>query len=61
MGFRDLKAFNTMCKSNSLVARILKARYFPNSSFLDCNLGHNTSCPWWRIGDGASDRVMNDP
>jgi len=51
-------------------------RYFPNSSFLDYNLRHNTSCPWcsiwftrhilangcrWRIGDGASVRVMKDP
>ena len=86
MGFWDLKAFNTtmlakqgwklLRNPESLMARVLKARYFPNSSFLHFKLGHNPSYSWrsiwsshhillhgcrWRVGDGSNIRVMNDP
>jgi len=65
-----------MCKPESLVARVLKARYFPHSSFLDSKLGHNPSyflrSLWtsrnillngcrWCIGDGKKVRVMQHP
>jgi hypothetical protein len=75
MGFRDLRIFNLamiakqgwniMAKPYSLVAKIYKARYFPNSSLFDSKLGHNPSYVWrgiwkarqilmhgcrWRIG-----------
>jgi hypothetical protein len=53
MGFRDLRNFNLamiakqgwniMTKPHSLVAKIYKARYFPNSSLFDSKLGHNPS------------------
>ncbi|MCI06094.1 putative ribonuclease H protein, partial [Trifolium medium] len=62
------QGWNIMIKPESLVARMLKARYFPNTSFLDSHLGHNPSYSWrsiwssrhilatgcrWRIGDGT--------
>jgi hypothetical protein len=58
------------------VARVLKARYFPNSSFINANLGNNPSYSWkslwksrevlikgcrWTLGDGRRVRVMKDP
>jgi hypothetical protein len=86
MGFRDLHAFNLamiakqgwnmMTKPNSLVARLYKARYFPNSSLFDSKIGNNPSYAWrgiwkarhilmhgcrWSIGRGTSIRVTNDP
>ncbi|XP_045802382.1 uncharacterized protein LOC123895962 [Trifolium pratense] len=86
MGFRDLHAFNLamiakqawniMTKPHSLVARLYKARYFPNSSLLDSHIGHNPSYAWcgirksrhilmngcrWIIGSGTNINVMKDP
>ena len=86
MGFRDMSAFNKaliakqgwriLTSPASLMARVLKAKYFPNSSFLDVNIGHNVSYVWrsivwgrellkeglrWRIGDGESVQVFKDP
>jgi hypothetical protein len=85
MGFRDFQAFNMAMVAKrgwrliqnpgSLVARILKARYFPKSSFINSNLGNNPSYAWkslwksrevlrkgcrWVVGDGRSVRVMED-
>jgi hypothetical protein len=86
LGFRDLHTFNLamiakqgwniMTKPQSLVARIYKARYFPNTSFFESNIGHNPSYAWrsiwkarqvlmygcrWRIGNGASINIMSQP
>ncbi|KAK2388665.1 Ribonuclease H superfamily protein [Trifolium repens] len=86
MGFRDLHSFNLamiakqgwniMTKPNTLVAKIYKARYFPNSSLFEAQLGHNPSYAWrgiwkarhilingcrWIIGNGANIKVMSDP
>jgi ribonuclease HI len=86
MGFRDLQAFNLamiakqgwniLTKPHTLVAKLYKARYFPNSSLFDSTIGHNPSYAWrgiwkarqilmqgcrWRIGSGDNIRVMNDP
>jgi hypothetical protein len=83
MGFKDLHSFNLamiakqgwniMTKPHSLVAKIYKARYFPNSSFFDSKLGHNPSYAWrgiwkaryilmngcrWTIGTGSSISVI---
>jgi len=51
MSFKDLSAFNLamlgkqgwkfITKPESLVARIFKARYFPNGTFLMAQIGHN--------------------
>jgi hypothetical protein len=86
MGFRDLHTFNLamiakqgwniMTKPHTLVAKLYKARYFPNSSLFNSKLGHSPSYAWrgiwkarqilmhgcrWSIGDGASIKVMGEP
>jgi hypothetical protein len=86
LGFRDFHNFNMamvakqgwnfMHNPTSLVARIYKARYFPNNSFLASNIGNNPSFAWrsiwrsrqvlllgcrWQIGDGSQIQVMNEP
>ncbi|KAK2394877.1 hypothetical protein QL285_056661 [Trifolium repens] len=53
MGFRDLHAFNMemiakqgwniMTKPHTLVAKLYKARYFPNSTLFDSKIGNNPS------------------
>jgi hypothetical protein len=86
MGFRDLHSFNLamiakqgwniMTKPQTLVARLFKARYFPNSSLFDSKIGHNPSYAWrgiwkarqilmngcrWSIGDGTRIKIMTEP
>ncbi|GAU24016.1 hypothetical protein TSUD_328180 [Trifolium subterraneum] len=86
LGFRDLHSFNLemiakqgwniMTKPDTLVAKLYKARYFPNSSFFDSQIGHNPSYAWrgiwkarkilmngcrWSIGNGANIKVMSEP
>jgi hypothetical protein len=85
LGFRDFHAFNKamlakqgwriLQNPDSLVASVLKAKYFPRTSFFEANLGHNPSVAWrslwgvrevlvrgsrWRIEDGSKARVMED-
>lgn len=85
MGFRDIHCFNLallakqgwrlLREPQSLLATILRAKYHPNSNFLDARLGHNPSFTWrsimsgkeilkegltWTIGNGASSRVWED-
>ncbi|XP_074318329.1 uncharacterized protein LOC141655135 [Silene latifolia] len=85
MGFRDFKLFNLallskqawrlMTETESLWARVMKARYYPNGEFLSSNIGNHPSYTWrgiWeakgvlglglrrRIGDGLSTRVWGD-
>lgn len=65
-----------MSHPDTLLARILKARYFPSGTFLTAALGHNPSYSWrslhstqdllklgsrWRIGDGASIGAWGEP
>ncbi|VVA21183.1 Hypothetical predicted protein, partial [Prunus dulcis] len=79
LGFRNLYAFNMALLAkqlwrliqtpDSLVARILKARYFKNCSILEAQIGHSPSYIWqslckarvliekgsrWRIGNDHS-------
>ncbi|CAJ2678913.1 unnamed protein product [Trifolium pratense] len=86
MGFRDLHAFNMamvakqgwniMTSPNTLVKKVYKARYFPNSSLFDCHLGNNSSYVWrsiwksrqilmnecrWSIEMGTNIKVMKEP
>ena len=77
LGFRNLQAFNQamlakqawriLSNPSSLVARVLKARYFPTSDLLNAKLGSSPSYSWrsihssleiircgirWRVGNG---------
>jgi hypothetical protein len=85
MGFRDLICFNKalLAKQSwrlvqnpeSLAAKIIKAKYFHQKSFLEANLGTRPSYAWrsilvgrelfkegcfWRIGDGKSVSIWGD-
>ncbi|XP_058751957.1 uncharacterized mitochondrial protein AtMg00310-like [Vicia villosa] len=86
LGFRGLKAFNLamvakrgwllLSKPQSLVSRIFKSRYFPNSTFFEANLSNNPSFVWrsvwqarsllslgcrWSIRDGRNVPLMGSP
>jgi hypothetical protein len=86
LNFRDLEGFNLamlgkqgwklITNSSSLLTRVLKAKYFPRSGFLEANIGHNPSYTWrsiqstipllslgyrWKIGDGSNINVWTDP
>jgi len=85
LGFRDLLMFNKALLAkqcwrlvqypHSLSYRILKAKYFPNSSFLAYELGKRPSFIWrsfmaandlfsygiiWRVGNGNFINVWGD-
>ena len=85
MGFRDLKAFNLALLAkqwwrmqqnpNSLVHRVLKAKYFPNGVACEAELGRRPSYAWrsmwtakkvvdrgsrWCIGNGEGVRIWKD-
>ncbi|GAU36566.1 hypothetical protein TSUD_277720 [Trifolium subterraneum] len=86
LGFRNFEAFNKAMAAkkvwhivqnpNSLVAKLIKARYFPHSSLFEAPLGYNPGFAWhsmwqarqilslgcrWRIESGDNIRVMHDP
>ncbi|GAU39610.1 hypothetical protein TSUD_276500 [Trifolium subterraneum] len=86
LGFRNFEAFNKAMVAkqvwnivqnpNSLVAKLIKAKYFPHSSLFEAPLGYNPSFAWrsmwharqilslgcrWRIGIGDNIRVMHGP
>ncbi|CAL1389097.1 unnamed protein product [Linum trigynum] len=85
LGLRDLRGFNTAMlakqvwrlyqRPDTLIARIMKAKYYKNSTVLDAKVGYNPSFIWrslmssqgllldgtrWRIGDGQNVRVWGD-
>jgi hypothetical protein len=86
LGFRDLEFFNLAMLAKqgwrlirnpeSLVARIMKAKYYLNSNFLEAKIGRNPSYAWrsiwnskkllkegliWRVGDGTQIKIWEDP
>uniref|UniRef100_A0A803P4U9 Reverse transcriptase domain-containing protein n=1 Tax=Cannabis sativa TaxID=3483 RepID=A0A803P4U9_CANSA len=86
MGFRALEDFNQallakqgwkiMTNPDCLLARVLKALYFPNNNFIEAKLGHFSSNIWrgilwgrelllkgyrWIIGNGQTVRINEDP
>jgi hypothetical protein len=86
LGFRDLHLFNMAMLArqgwrllqapNSLCGRVLKAKYFSNTSLLDATPTPGISYVWrsilkgiqvlkedliWRIRDGSSVRIWDDP
>lgn len=85
LGFRDLKIFNLSLLAKqfwriheapcSLLARVLKARYFPTTTIWEARCGPNPSYTWrsicsarsvleqgvrWRVGDGKSISLWDD-
>lgn len=86
LGFRDYRLFNQALLARqawrliqspeSLCARVLKAKYYPNGSLVDTCFASSASPGWrgieyglkllkkgiiWRIGNGRSIRVWRDP
>ncbi|XP_060965585.1 uncharacterized protein LOC133034507 [Cannabis sativa] len=86
LGFRNLRNVNLsmlgkhgwrlLTNSSSLVVRVFQARYYPQGTFLDAELGSNPSYAWrsvfeaqeivklgarWRVGSGISILVLNQP
>lgn len=86
LGFRDLRHFNQallakiswriLKNPNSLLAKVLRGRYFQDGSFLQASLGSNPSLTWrsilwgrelfkkgirWKIGNGHHVRIDQDP
>ncbi|KAI5000259.1 hypothetical protein ZWY2020_004848 [Hordeum vulgare] len=86
LGFRDMHAYNQallakqawrlLTTPDSLCARLLKAKYFPNGNLVDTVFPSNSSRVWkgiehglalvkkgmiWRVGNGAQIRVWRDP
>ena len=85
MGFKDLKAFNLALlakqgwrliqNTESLAHRVLKAKYFPYSNFLEAQIGKKPSYTWrslmdakevlrkglkWNIGNGQKTKIWAD-
>ncbi|CAL1404049.1 unnamed protein product [Linum trigynum] len=85
LGFRNLFGFNTALlarqvwsihqRPQSLVARILQAKYYKKTTILEAAVGHHPSYIWrslmsaqellnegirWRIGNGASVQIWGD-
>ncbi|KAL4384987.1 hypothetical protein GQ457_15G025630 [Hibiscus cannabinus] len=85
MGFRDMSKFNVallakqgwriLTDPSSLLARVMKARYFPTTDFMNASLGASPSYTWrsiycsrgllehglgWRVGTGSAISVWND-
>uniref|UniRef100_A0A2N9IPV8 Reverse transcriptase domain-containing protein n=1 Tax=Fagus sylvatica TaxID=28930 RepID=A0A2N9IPV8_FAGSY len=85
MGFRDLSMFNLallakqgwrlLQNPDTLLHRVLKAKYFPDCSFLDAQIPSHSSFTWrslaqarhiirlgtrWRIGNGSQVNIWKD-
>ncbi|XP_019181988.1 PREDICTED: uncharacterized protein LOC109177141 [Ipomoea nil] len=86
LGFKDLRAFNLamlgkqawklLTNTDSLVAKVYKARYYPKDTFLEATIGNNPSFCWRsimaakdlvcggirrRIGNGNSTLICEHP
>jgi hypothetical protein len=86
MGFRDLRKFNQamlakqgwrlLSNPNSLCAKVLKGKYYPNGDFLNASNKKNSSHTWRaikhgrvaplkglikRVGNGSTIRIWEDP
>ncbi|XP_042969199.1 uncharacterized protein LOC122301911 [Carya illinoinensis] len=86
MGFQDLHLFNLallakqgwrlLRNDDSLLYKVYKAKYFPNSSLFEAKAGASSSYVWngiwealdclrkvcrWRVGNGQTIRIFKDP
>lgn len=85
MGFRDLQSFNLallakqvwrlLCEPESLCARVLRAKYYPDGNLLNAKMKKGSSFTWqsimagldcfkrgsiWRVGDGTQINIWED-
>jgi hypothetical protein len=85
MGLRDLQSFNLamlakqvwrlLCYPDSLCARVLRARYYPDGKLLNARMKSGSSYTWqsilaglkcfklgyvWRVGDGRQIKIWED-
>jgi ribonuclease HI len=85
LGFRDLVSFNKallakqcwrlLTSPDSLATKIISAKYYPKSSFMDAKLGSKPSFAWrsiygardllengiiWRVGNGQTIKIWGD-
>lgn len=85
LGFRDMEGFNIALlarqgwriiqEPGSLLARLLRARYYPSSTFLNARVGHCPSYTWrsllrgrdilergsvWMVGNGSCIDLEHD-
>ena len=70
MGFMEVRGFNQALivkqgwriqqRSDTLVAKVLRGKYFPNSSFLNAPLGSYPSYLWRSLGWG-NEVIQRDP
>jgi len=85
MGFRDFESFNLallakqvwrlLCEPDSLCARVLRAKYYPDGKFLQAKRKSGSSYTWqsvlaglecfkqgyiWRVGDGSQINIWHD-
>ena len=86
LGFKDLEVFNDallgrqawriMQGDNTLLGKVMRAKYYHRSTFLDAPLGYSPSYSWkglwsakalikegmiWRVGDGVDIDIWSDP
>ncbi|KAM2231146.1 hypothetical protein ACFX1S_015471 [Malus domestica] len=86
LGFKDIQCFNLaflakigwriIQKPSSLLAFVLREKYFPEKTFREAGKGKNTSWGWkgifearrvlqhgirWRVGDGTKINIRDDP
>ncbi|XP_057249396.1 uncharacterized protein LOC130590838 [Beta vulgaris subsp. vulgaris] len=86
LGFKDLEVFNDallgrqawriMKGDNTLLGKVMKAKYYHQSTFLEASLGYSPSFAWkgiwgakalvkegmiWRVGNGEMINVWRDP
>jgi hypothetical protein len=85
LGYRDLECFNMalltkqgwrlLQEPDTLVAKVIREKYYPNGTFLGAELGRRPSYTWrsiwnsrkllneglfWRVGDGQSISIWGD-
>lgn len=86
LGFKEIIDFNLamlakvgwrlICNPDSILAKLLHVKYYPDTSFLDASVGRGSSWGWkgilqgrkvlkaglrWRVGDGCNIQLLTDP
>uniref|UniRef100_A0A8I6XSL7 Reverse transcriptase zinc-binding domain-containing protein n=1 Tax=Hordeum vulgare subsp. vulgare TaxID=112509 RepID=A0A8I6XSL7_HORVV len=76
LAFLAKQSWRLLSEPDSLCAQVLRAKYFPDGDLLNCSLKKGSSYTWqsiwsglqtfkkgiiWRVGDGTSINLWNDP